>query len=37
MEIIDKLLPFLAFEILYWTGTREGELLVLLPTDFDFR
>ncbi len=27
---------YLAFEILYWTGIREGELLALTPADFDF-
>ena len=27
---------FCAFEILYWTGMREGELLALTPADFDF-
>lgn len=26
----------LAFEILYWTGIREGELLALTPNDIDF-
>ena len=25
-----------AFEILYWCGIREGELLALTPADFDF-
>lgn len=36
-EVMDKLLSYLAFEILYWTGIREGELLALTPADFDFR
>ena len=27
---------FCAFEMLYWTGMREGELLALTPADFDF-
>lgn len=27
---------YLAFEILYWTGIRKGELLALTPSDFDF-
>ena len=27
---------FYAFEMLYWTGIREGELLALTPEDFDF-
>ena len=34
---MDRPLDFLAFEILYWAGIREGELLVLMPSDFDFR
>ena len=25
-----------AFEMLYWCGIREGELLALTPADFDF-
>lgn len=33
--IMDKPLSFHAFELLYWTGIREGELLALTPTDFD--
>ena len=36
-EVMDKPLSYLAFEILYWTGIREGELLALTPSDFDFR
>lgn len=31
----DKLL-FMAFEMLYWTGVRTGELLALTPADIDF-
>lgn len=31
-----KATTFYAFEILYWTGIREGELLALTPADFDF-
>ena len=27
---------FLAFELLYWAGIREGELLALTPDDIDF-
>lgn len=27
---------YYAFEILYWCGIREGELLALTPADFDF-
>lgn len=33
--ISDKDISFYAFEILYWTGIREGELLALTPEDFD--
>lgn len=28
---------YIIFEILFWTGCREGELLALTPKDFDFR
>lgn len=28
---------YVLFEILFWTGCREGELLALTPADFDFR
>lgn len=34
--IMDKPLAFYAFELLYWCGIREGELLELTPVDFDF-
>jgi len=34
--IMDKLLSFYAFELLYWCGIRVGELLALTPADFDF-
>lgn len=34
--MIDKPLSFYAFEMLYWCGIREGELLALTPADFDF-
>ena len=34
--VMDKPLSFYAFEVLYWTGIREGELLALTPADFDF-
>lgn len=34
--IMDKPLSFTAFEVLYFTGIREGELLALTPIDFDF-
>lgn len=33
--VSDKNLSFYAFELLYWTGIREGELLALTPEDFD--
>ena len=33
--IMDKPLSYYAFEVLYWTGIREGELLALTPADFD--
>ncbi|EHF02653.1 hypothetical protein HMPREF1008_00298 [Olsenella sp. oral taxon 809 str. F0356] len=33
--VMDKPLSFHAFELLYWTGIREGELLALTPADFD--
>lgn len=35
-EMMDKPISFYAFEILYWCGIREGELLALTPSDFDF-
>ncbi len=34
--MMDKPDYFLAFELLYWTGMRLGELLALTPADFDF-
>ena len=34
--IMDKPASYYAFEVLYWTGIREGELLALTPGDFDF-
>lgn len=34
--MMDKPLSFYAFEMLYWCGIREGELLALIPADFDF-
>ena len=33
--LMDSPRTFIAFEILYWTGIREGELLALSPSDFD--
>lgn len=35
-SMMDKPLSFYAFEMLYWCGIREGELLALTPEDFDF-
>ena len=35
-QTMDKPQFFYAFEILYWCGIREGELLALTPADFDF-
>ena len=32
----DKPISYYAFQILYWCGIREGELLALTPADFDF-
>ena len=34
--IMDRPISYYAFEILYWCGIREGELLALTPSDFDF-
>lgn len=34
---MDKPLSFYAFELLYWCGIREGELLALTTNDFDFK
>lgn len=35
-EMMDKPRSYYAFELLYWTGIRSGELLALTPGDFDF-
>ena len=35
-EMMDKPVSFYAFEMLYWCGLREGELLALTAGDFDF-
>ncbi len=35
-EMMDKPISYYAFQMLYWTGIREGELLALTPADFDF-
>lgn len=34
--MMDKPQSYYAFEMLYWCGIREGELLALTPADFDF-
>ena len=34
--MMDKPRSYYAFEMLYWCGIREGELLALTPADFDF-
>ena len=34
--MMDKPVSFFAFEMLYWCGIREGELLALTPADFNF-
>lgn len=34
--MMDKPLSYYAFELLYWCGVREGELLALSPSDFNF-
>lgn len=34
--MMEKPLSYYAFEVLYWCGIREGELLALTPADFDF-
>ncbi len=34
--MMDKPLSYYAFEMLYWCGICEGELLALTPSDFDF-
>lgn len=33
---MDKPVYYYAFEILYWCGIREGELLALTPSDFNY-
>ena len=35
--IMDKPMSYYAFEMLYWCGIREGELLALTPGDFNFK
>ena len=34
--ISDNIESFTAFEILYWSGLRIGEVLALTPADIDF-
>lgn len=34
--VADKPISYYAFEMLYWTGIREGKLLALTPADFNF-
>ncbi len=34
--VMDKPISYYAFELLYWSGIRLGELLALTPADFDF-
>lgn len=34
--MMDKPISYYAFEMLYWCGIREGELLALSASDFDF-
>lgn len=35
-EMMYDPIHYYAFEVLYWTGAREGEMLALTPADFDF-
>ena len=35
-EMMDKPVSYYAFEMLYWCGIREGELLALTAGAFDF-
>ena len=36
-EMMDKPISYYAFEMLYWCGIREGELLALTSADFNFK
>lgn len=36
-EMMDKPISYYAFQMLYWTGIRVGELLALTAGDFDFK
>ena len=35
--MMDKTVSYYAFEMLYWCGIREGEMLALTPKDFNFK
>ena len=35
--MMESPMHYYAFEMLYWCGIREGELLALTPADFDFK
>ena len=35
-EMMDDPLAYYCFEVLYWCGIREGEMLALTPADLDF-
>lgn len=35
-EMMDEPVLYYCFELLYWTGMREGEMLALTKSDFDF-
>lgn len=34
-ELMEEPIFYYAFEVLFWTGAREGEVLALTPEDFD--
>lgn len=36
-SMMDKPIAYYAFEVLYWTGIRLGELLALTASDFNFK
>ena len=36
-EMMDEPIPYYAFQLLYWLGIREGEMLALTKSDFDFK
>jgi len=35
-EMMDAPIAYYAFQVLYWAGIREGEMLALTKSDFDF-